>query len=146
MLSAGMDQAGATLDAPPDPKVFEDYFDLVDLDVARPVDFGPFSIECRPTIHSIPTTAFRVTTAGRTIGFSADTAYDPSLIDWLAPCDLIVHEATLQTSSPLHTPYHLLAALPEPLRRKIRLIHYPDDLDAATSLIEPLAQGRCYRV
>jgi ribonuclease BN (tRNA processing enzyme) len=28
------------------------------------------------------------------LGYSADTAYDPTLIDWLADADLIIHEVT----------------------------------------------------
>ena len=39
-----------------------------------------------------------------------------------------------------------LAALPASLRSKMRLFHYPDDFDHASSLIEPLRQGRCYAV
>jgi ribonuclease BN (tRNA processing enzyme) len=97
-------------------------------------------------VHSIPTTAFRVACAGRSIGFSADSAFDPALIDWLAPCDLIVHEATTAPESPVHTPLARLAELPEPIRRRLRLIHYPDDLDGTSCPIERLDQGRCYAV
>jgi len=32
------------------------------------------------------------------------------------------------------------------LRAKMRLNHLPDDFDAASSLIEPLREGRCYPV
>jgi ribonuclease BN (tRNA processing enzyme) len=144
LLAAGMDRAVTRADAPPQAMTRENYFDVIDLDESRPVAFGPFSVECRPTRHSIPTTAFRVSCAGRSVGFSADTAFDPTLIDWLAPCDLIVHEVTTYPSSPVHTPLARLAELPEPLRRKMRLIHYPDDLDTSSCPIEPLVQGRCY--
>jgi ribonuclease BN (tRNA processing enzyme) len=99
-----------------------------------------------PTMHSIPTTAFRIKAAGRTFAFSADSAYDPTLIDWLSPADLIVHEATTLDESPVHTPYAHLAALPKDLRAKMRLSHLPDDFDAATSAIETLQEGRCYPV
>jgi ribonuclease BN (tRNA processing enzyme) len=146
LLAAGMDRAVTRADAPPQPMTRDDYFDVIDLDASRAVGFGPFSVECRHTHHSIPTTAFRVAGGGRSVGYSADTAFDPALIDWLAPCDLIVHEATTAESSPVHTPLARLAELPEPIRRKVRLIHYPDDLDPATSPIEPLEQGRCYAV
>ena len=44
----------------------------------------------------------------------------------------------------MHTPLARLAELPEPIRRKTRLIHYPDGLDPETSPIEPLEQGRLY--
>ena len=84
---------------PPVRKQLADYFELVDLDFAGPVASGPFSLECRRTIHGVPTTAFRIHAGGRTFGFSADTAYDPTLIDWLALADLIVHEATTMAHS-----------------------------------------------
>ena len=141
-----MDRAVTGADAPPQPMTREDYFDVIDLDPSRPVAFGPFSVECRPTQHSIPTTAFRISCGGRSLGFSADTAFDPTLINWLAPCDLIIHEVTTYPSSPVHTPLARLIELPEPVRRKVRLIHYPDDLDPAMSPIERLEQGRCYAV
>jgi ribonuclease BN (tRNA processing enzyme) len=80
------------------------------------------------------------------LGFSADSAYDPNLIEWLATADLIVHEATTLPLPGLHTPYEKLATLPGSLRAKMRLTHLPDDFDAATSAIEPLRQGRIYEV
>ena len=84
---------------------------------------------------------------GAHFGFSADTAYDPGLIEWLSAADLIVHEATSNPrNSAIHTPYERLAALPEALRARLRLIHYPDDLDLAASVIEPLRQGKLYVV
>src|SRR4051812_30653167 len=35
---------------------FDDFFDLKSLSETQPVTFGPFTIECRMTLHSIPTT------------------------------------------------------------------------------------------
>lgn len=148
LLSAGMGEHRGVpgSGAPPVVKRLDDYFDLTELSVSHPVEFGPFSVECRPTVHPIPTTAFRITAAGRAFGFSADTAYDPGLIAWLEPCDLIVHEATTHPASTAHTPYARLCALPAPLRARMRLTHYPDDFDLDASAIEPLRQGRVYRV
>ncbi len=144
LLSAGMGRMRNTPGGAPTRKRLDDYVDMIPLDFARPVEFGPFSIECRPTMHSIPTTAFRIRAAGRTFAFSADSAHDPSLIEWLAPADLIVHEATTLEQSNVHTPYHHLAALPEELRAKMRLSHLPDDFDHESSAIETLREGRCY--
>ncbi len=124
------------------PLGFADYFSHVALDEAAPVMVGPFEIECRRTVHHIPTFALRITAGGRRLGHSADTAFDPGLIDWLGDADVIVHE----TNHGAHTPYARLAALPEALRDKMRLIHYPDDFDVEGSVIEPLRQGRLYRV
>ena len=46
----------------------------------------------------------------------------------------------------VHTPYERLAALPEALRGRFRLVHYPDDFDLDASTIEPLRQGKLYFV
>lgn len=114
-----------------------DYFAVESLDFARPLALGPFSIECRATRHHVPTTALRIAAAGRSLGVSADTSFDPGLIAWLGRADLIVHE----TNHGVHTPYAELARLPAELRDKMRLIHYPDDFDRAASVIAPLEQG-----
>ena len=117
---------------------FADFFDHVPIEEGEVLDVGPFTVECRRTIHHIPTTAFRVRAAGRTLGYSADTAFDPSLVEWLAPADLIVHETNLG----VHTPYEDLAALPEPLRARMRLVHYPDFFDVEGSVIACLEHGQ----
>lgn len=118
----------------------DDYFTIVPLAVGEVTTLGGFAIECRPTRHHIPTTAFRISMGGRTLGYSADTSFDRALVDWLAEADLVIHETNYGT----HTPYADLAALPAELRAKMRLIHYPDDFDLAASVIEPLVQGRRY--
>lgn len=141
-LAAGMEHLGEPGTREARATTFEDFFDLVRADETAPVRLGPFEIECRRTRHHVPTTAFRIRAGGRTLGYSADTAFDPSLIEWLAEADLVVHE----TNYGIHTPYASLAALPAELRAKMRLIHYPDDFDLAASRIEPLAQGRRYSV
>ncbi len=146
LLAAGMGEVRMAPGEPVAHKQLDDYFELIPLAESAPVTVGPFVIECRPTIHPIPTTAFRIRAGGRTLAFSADTAFDPTLIDWLAEADLIVHEATTRGHTGVHTPYEKLAALPEELRARMRLIHYPDDFDLDASTIEPLREGRCYIV
>lgn len=141
-LSAGMAQLLPAVGAPFVHMGLHDYFDVRLIDESAPTNCGPFTIECRKTIHHVPTTALRLSAAGRTLGHSADTAFDRSLIDWLAEADLVVHE----TNYGVHTPYADLAALPPALREKMRLVHYPDDFDLANSIIEPLKEGRVYAV
>lgn len=119
-----------------------DYFDIRPLDEARATTFGPFSIECRLTRHPVPTFALRLSGGGRCLGHSSDTAFDPGLIDWLSASDLILHETNLG----VHTPYADLAALPEPLRRRMRLTHYPDNFAPSPPAIELLVQGQAYDV
>ncbi len=141
-LRAGMENLKFAPHADPIQLGLTDYFDIKLLDFKEPVEVGPFRIEARPTIHHIPTTAVRIHGGGRTLGLSADTYFDETLIAWLAESDLFFHE----TNHGIHTPYELLAALPAEVRKKMRLIHYPDDFDIAQSAIEVLEQGRIYEV
>lgn len=136
-LAPGMDQNDEAR-----PQSLADYFDLTTLDDARPARIGPFEIACRRTRHHVPTFALRVTAGGRTLALSSDTPYDPALIDWLAPADLILHE----TGDGIHASYGRLAALPAPLRQRMRLIHFADDFVPENGAIEPLVQGRLYRL
>jgi len=100
---------------------------LEDYAEVRPLTAGTnsiedLSVEWRPTIHHIPTSALRFGASGRTFGYSADTSFDPTLIDWLSPTDLFFHETNLG----VHTPLASLVSLPEDVKRRMRLIHYPD--------------------
>jgi len=54
----------------------------------------------------------------------------------------VIHE----TGYGVHTPYEKLAALDEHVRKKMRLIHYPDTLDLESANIEPLKEGVLYEV
>jgi hypothetical protein len=56
---------------------------------------------------------------------------------------MIIHEAG---EGSVHTPYNQLAALPTAIRSKMRLIHYADHFDRKASIVEPLQQGRIYKV
>lgn len=136
-LSAGMEQVIDQGTGTTRAMGLEDYFEVTRLSTGEPTTIGPFSIECRKTVHHIPTTAFRIRAGTSSLGYSSDTTYDQGLIDWLAETDLFVHE----TNFGVHTPYERLAALPTDVRARMRLIHYPDCFDAETSRIKPLRQG-----
>jgi len=142
-LSASMRWSRQGPGEPPIERRFDDYFQLMPLSQNTSVQVGPFAVRCHPTQHSIPTSAMMVHAAGRTLAYSADTPFDPALINWLASADLIVHEST---PGRMHTPYDQLAALPRDLRAKMRLIHYPDNFDLTGREIEPLHQGRIYDI
>jgi ribonuclease BN (tRNA processing enzyme) len=139
-LAAGMDQINV------DGKLLKmslaDFADTIRLDETSPVRIGPFRVECRRTKHHIPTFALRISAGGACLAYSADTEFDIALIEWLAGADLVIHE----TNEGIHTPYEKLATLPEALRQKMRLVHYPDDFDAEVSVIEVIEQGRVYHV
>src|SRR4051794_26310196 len=85
LLAAGMGEMRSEPGAAPIRNRLDHFFDLVPLSTSGPVALGPFAIECRPTIHSIPTTAFRIAAGGRTPAFSAHTPLDPPPIGWPAP-------------------------------------------------------------
>lgn len=121
---------------------FDDYFELVPLSWAEPIQLGPFRIRARRTVHHVPTSALFIEAAGRSLGYSSDTAFDPELIAFLEPADLIIHETNL---GPAHTPYASLAELPAALRTRMRLNHYPDSFDAAGSCIRALVEGEVLR-
>jgi ribonuclease BN (tRNA processing enzyme) len=122
---------------------FDDYFELLPLSWTEAIDVGPFRIRARKTKHHVPTSALLIEAAGRLLGYSSDTAFDPELITFLEPADLIIHETNL---GPAHTPYASLAALPAALRSRMRLIHYMDSFDTEASVIQPLREGMVLRV
>jgi len=113
-----------------------DYCDLHPL-VGDSVEIGPLRVEWRPTVHHIHTTALRLHADGKSIGYSADTAFDLGLVEWLAECPLFLHETNLG----VHTPLPALVALPDAVRAQMRLIHYPDFLDPYTSPIACAREG-----
>ena len=119
----------------------EDYADVVPLDPGK-TTVGPLSIDWRPTVHHIPTSALKITAAGHTFGYSADTAFDPTLIEWLAASELFFHETNLG----VHTPLASLVSLPEDVRDRMRLIHYPDFHDVDGSPIPCAREGDRYEL
>jgi ribonuclease BN (tRNA processing enzyme) len=122
---------------------FDEYFDFRAAPWDRSCDVGPFRVTLRRTIHHVPTSAMLVEAGGRTLGYSADTAFDPTLIEFLARADVIVHETNL---GPAHTAYTDLLTVPQEIRARMRLIHYPDSFDPGESEIPCLAEGEGFRV
>jgi hypothetical protein len=136
-MSVLMDADGAK-----HPLTLDDYADVrpMPADPRAPFTLGALTVAWRPTVHHIPTSALRFSHGGTSFGYSADTAYDPGLIAWLAEADLMVHETNLG----VHTPLDRLAALDAPLRDRMRLIHYPDWHDLDTSPIASAREGDRY--
>ncbi len=122
---------------------FDDYFVFTPLEWAGVTAVGPYRIQVRRTKHHVPTCAVRIEANGRVFGYSSDTAFDPELIEFLRPADLIIHETNL---GPAHSAYATLAGLPAALRQRMRLIHYPDGFDSTTSAIHVLHEGEVLHV
>jgi ribonuclease BN (tRNA processing enzyme) len=142
-LAGGMQRTKPELGMPEIERRFDDFFELHDVTEQQAWTTGPFTISVRPATHSLPTTSIFVEAAGRKFGYSADTAYDPRLIEWLSRADLIVHEAN---GGYPHTPYSQLAQLPADLRKKMFVVHYPDGFDPPGREVELLKQGQNYWV
>lgn len=116
-----------------------DYADVVPLGPGENA-IGELSVTWRPTIHHIPTSALRFAAGGKSFGYSADTAFDPSLVAWLGQSDLFFHETNLG----VHTPLASLVGLPAEVRGRMRLIHYPDFHDPDGSPIACAREGERY--
>lgn len=118
---------------------FEDYFAWNEVALDAPTTIGPFTVRARLTKHHVPTSALVVEAGGVRIGISSDTAFDPALVAWLAGADLVVHETNY---GPAHTAYADLLTLDEGVKKKMRLIHYPDEFDVTASEIPALVEGQ----
>jgi ribonuclease BN (tRNA processing enzyme) len=118
---------------------FDDYFAWNEVGLETATTIGPFTIRARLTKHHVPTSALVIEHGGRSIGISSDTAFDPELIAFLAQADLVVHETNY---GPAHTAYADLLTLDEGVKKKMRLIHYPDEHDVEKSAIESLREGQ----
>lgn len=132
-----------------DERKLDDFFDVHAWEPgpAHRLDNGPaIHVETRRTKHSLPCQALRITYGKYRLGYSADTTFDPGLIAFLEPCDMIIHEAGDDSSAAVHTPLSKLEQLPEALRRKIRLIHFRDDLTPEDTSMALLREGMLYEV
>lgn len=117
----------------------EDFYKIVPLyQNIKSIKMGPFEVDIYRTYHHIPASAIFIKEGNVSVSFSADTAYDPKLIDWLCRADIVIHETNLGDG---HTPYGKLAALPEEQKNKIRIIHYPDEISDFKHDIPFLKQG-----
>lgn len=129
-LAPAMDQSGTVR--------LEEYFEPRVLVPGTAASIAGLHVDSRITTHMIPTVGLRIRLGNESIGWSGDTGFEQAHIDWLAECGVIVHETS---PPPFHTPLADLLALPERVRSKIRLIHAPDDFDAATCPLPLLREG-----
>ena len=118
---------------------YEDYFEPLVLPWGEPTRVGPFEVRTRRTKHHVPTSALLVRGDSGVIGYSADAAFDLDLVAFLDQADVIVHETNL---GPSHTDLGDLLGLPERIRAKMHLVHYPDAYDPADAAIPFARQGQ----
>lgn len=120
-------------------KSFDDYFAWSEVALESTTTIGPFTVHARLTKHHVPTSALLIEHGGSSIGISSDTAFDRELIAFLSRADLVVHETN---HGPAHTAYADLLTLDEALKQKMRIIHYPDELDVDHTEIAALREGQ----
>ncbi len=118
---------------------YEDYFAPHILNRRSPNEVGPFTVTTRLTKHHVPTSALMIECEGATLGYSADAAFEPDLIEFLSPADVIIHETNL---GPSHTDFSALTTLPEATRAKMWLVHYPDAFDTQEAAIRCATEGQ----
>ncbi len=104
----------------------ETFFDLRPTAWEASHEIGPFGLEQRKTLHHIPTAALRITDGDGVFAYSCDTIFDEELVRWLEPgAEVIFHESTFGAA---HTPLEALRGLPSEIRRRLKLVHYPDQI------------------
>ncbi len=121
----------------------EDFVDLHVVPWGTTAEIGPFTVETRQTIHHIPTAGLRVRSGEKTLGYSCDTAWDPEHVAWLENADTLIHETSL---GPAHTPMFRLLELPEAVRRKLLVVHYPDIVAEPTGELRFAREGMIHEV
>jgi len=127
----------------------EDYFVPIPLEFNRINRVNNLEMKIRYVKHHIPTFGLKATYGGKALGYSGDTFFDPGLIAFLQDCDMIIHECDMQQSGPhrgIHTDYKELLQLPESIKQKMFLIHYPDAAIQQNSELRLLQQGHVYDI
>lgn len=137
-LAPAMDGAGGGRE-PGDPtRTLEEYYAPAEITPDRPNHLAGLTVRCRFTGHPVPTVGLLISDGRWTLGWSGDTPFEQAHIDWLSEADIIVHECNRGTP---HTSLEELSGLPDALRRRIRLIHLPDDADLSGTDLTAVTPG-----
>jgi ribonuclease BN (tRNA processing enzyme) len=134
-------------------KPIRDYVCFLEIKPYQLTGIGNFILRARENLHSIPTIGFLIKHNGKKMGYSSDTRYDPeyikqlyesgkiseqkknALLEFFWDADVILHEAD-STASEIHTDVKQLEALPEDVKKKIRLVHVPDNLETELKILD----------
>jgi ribonuclease BN (tRNA processing enzyme) len=120
------------------PRSLRDFYEVRVLEPGTTADVAGLSVECRFTLHSVPTLGLLISDGAATLGWSSDTPFEEAHLEWLSRADVIVHECN---RPPVHTSMDSLNALSPELTAKIRLNHVPDDFDPSSTALRPLREG-----
>lgn len=121
------------------PYVFEDSFDLQDVQGGDSFTVGDVRVRLFPSIHPVPTVSMRFESHGQVLTYSGDSAGGPELVRAAQDADLFLCEATWQGEALDHPPnIHLTAREAGTLAgeagaRRLMLTHVAGHLDRETS-------------
>lgn len=113
--------------------LLDDYFEVVRLQVGRPVTVGPLTLEIRPVRHVPNAASFgcRVNGEGLSVGFTCDSlaGVDPWFYDGT---DVVFHDCSFAPpfAETVHAHYEELRRYREDWRNRTQLVHYSDEIDA----------------
>lgn len=117
----------------------EDYFDPHVVVPGRVVEIAGLEVQCRTGVHSVPVAGLLVRDDRGSFGWSGDTEFNRDHIEWLSQADCIVHECGGQFK---HTSWDELDGLPDDLKRRIHLLHVPDDQAIPGGPMRMLREGQ----
>jgi CRP-like cAMP-binding protein/glyoxylase-like metal-dependent hydrolase (beta-lactamase superfamily II) len=133
-----------------DKRRWEDLFDFVPVTVGEPIRIAGGEFWFQYTLHSVPCIGFECFFGGKSMVYTSDTLYDPTLFERLYEegvlsaerrdellnfpwhHDFVIHEAGVP---PIHTQAETLAALPDDVKDHLWLVHTnPSSLPAGSNL------------
>ncbi len=90
---------------------YKNAYDVIPLGTDQELQIGPFNIQTRLGVHSIPSLAYRIQSSSETMVYSGDTEYHNSLAEFAADADLFLCESSFQDADmQRNLPNHLSAA------------------------------------
>ncbi len=121
---------------------FEDYFTGQVLQPAQANQLANYQVRILRTQHMVPTYAVKIDFAGRSFAYSSDTPFDPEVIDFVSSADCIFHEV----GDYPHTALDELMGLDGKIRKKMYLVHHPDNHDTDNSDMKYLRPGQLIEI
>ena len=143
-LSAVMDSIAPEGGGPEERMTLADYFDVQPWAPGEhviPTPHGPIRVRVHEGNHSVPCIGIHVEFNGQTFAYSGDTAFVPEHVEFLAPAQLVVHEAGVGYG---HTPIEKLQALDPALRARMGLVHFPESWRGVDKGIALMQEGALY--
>jgi ribonuclease BN (tRNA processing enzyme) len=119
---------------------FREVFNVHEVTAGDVLDVGPMHVELIHAVHPVPTVSASISTEGRRVVYSSDTAGSDELVEFARECDLFLCEATWQGDTRGYPPdMHLTARDAGRLARRAEvrrlvLTHILGSLDRSISL------------